>query len=242
MPEEGRLVTFIHHNRSIKVPFVVYADFEAFTEEISTCEPNQRSPFTQKYQRHRPSGFCYKIENSFRDNPKLFWSYHKAFLGSKIGVKSVISYKGNRAEKPAHKAELLNEFFPSVFRPASLVNTDQICISNTKISDIEMSVDEVRNLLKSLDTSKACGPDGIPALLLKECCEQVAPSLCAIFNQSLSSSSLPTEWKSADIVPIHKKDSKEPAEHYRPISLLSITSKILERCVFTRLYDHLKCL
>ena len=45
----------------MKVPFVVYADFEAFTEEISTCEPNQKFSFTQKYQRHQPSGFCYKI-------------------------------------------------------------------------------------------------------------------------------------------------------------------------------------
>ena len=46
MPEEGSLVTFIHHNRSIKVPFVVYADFEAFTEEIPISEQNA---FTQKY-------------------------------------------------------------------------------------------------------------------------------------------------------------------------------------------------
>ena len=221
-----------------------YAALKHYRNNKTTVRKQKLREISQQIKqliRDKHRQYLAKIENSFRDNPKLFWSYHKAFLGSKIGVKSVISYKGNRAEKPAHKAELLNEFFSSVFRPASLVNTDQICISNTKISDIEMSVDEMRNLLKSLDTSKACGPDGIPALLLKECCEQVAPSLCAIFNQSLSSSSLPTEWKSADIVPIHKKDSKEPAEHYRPISLLSINSKILERCVFTRLYDHLKC-
>ena len=46
MPEEGSFISFIHHNRSIKVPFVVYADFEAFTEEISTCEPNDKKSFT----------------------------------------------------------------------------------------------------------------------------------------------------------------------------------------------------
>ena len=73
MPEKGSLVTFIHHNRSMKVPFVVYADFEAFTEEISTCEPNEKFSFTQKYQRHQPSGFCYKIvcfdEQLFNQKP-----------------------------------------------------------------------------------------------------------------------------------------------------------------------------
>ena len=76
MPEKGSFISFIHHNRSIKVPFVVYADFEAFTEEISTCEPNQRSSFSQKYQRHRLSGFCYKIvcfdEQLFNPKPVLF--------------------------------------------------------------------------------------------------------------------------------------------------------------------------
>ena len=75
MPEKGSFISFIHHNRSIKVPFVVYADFEAFTEEISTCEPNEKKSFTQKYQKHRPSGFCYKIvcfDEKYNPKPVLF--------------------------------------------------------------------------------------------------------------------------------------------------------------------------
>ena len=45
----------------IIVPFVFYADFEAFTEEVvSTCEPNDKFSFTKQYQKHQPSGFCYK--------------------------------------------------------------------------------------------------------------------------------------------------------------------------------------
>ena len=75
MPEEGSLVTFIHHNRSIKVPFVIYADFEAFTKEIPTSKQNEKFSFTQKYQRHRPSGFCYKIvcfDERYNQKPVLF--------------------------------------------------------------------------------------------------------------------------------------------------------------------------
>ena len=75
MPEKGSFISFIHHNRPIKVPFVVYADFEAFTEEISTCEPNEKNSFTKKYQRHRPSGFCYKIvcfDEKYNPKPVLF--------------------------------------------------------------------------------------------------------------------------------------------------------------------------
>ena len=75
MLEKGSFISFIHHNRSIKVPFVVYADFEAFTEEIPTCEQNEKFSFTQKYQKHKPSGFCYKIvcfDERYNQKPVLF--------------------------------------------------------------------------------------------------------------------------------------------------------------------------
>ena len=75
MPEEGSFISFIHHNRSIKVPFVVYADFEAFTEEIPISEQNDKFSFTQKYQKHKPSGFCYKIvcfDERYNQKPVLF--------------------------------------------------------------------------------------------------------------------------------------------------------------------------
>ena len=76
LPEEGSFISFIHHNRSVKVPFTVYADFEAFTEEISSCEPTDEKSFTNKYQNHKPIGFCYEIvcfdEKLFNPKPVLF--------------------------------------------------------------------------------------------------------------------------------------------------------------------------
>jgi hypothetical protein len=83
-------------------------------------------------------------------------------------------------------------------------------------------------MLKSLDTAKATGPD---AKFLKETADVIALSLCTLFNKSISSGSLPDEWKTANIVPIHKKGDNEHAEDCHPISLLCIISKVLERCV-----------
>ena len=104
---------------------------------------------------------------------------------------------------------------------------------------MEVSVDEVKECLSNLDTSKACGPDGIPARQLKKCCEQKASAASARFsNLSLSRGKIAYEWKTADITPIHKKYSKEPAE--KPILLLNTVSKVLERCVGSRFYDHVK--
>ena len=45
----------------MEVPFVVYADFECFLENMDSCEPDNRNSFTEKYQKHQPCGFCYKI-------------------------------------------------------------------------------------------------------------------------------------------------------------------------------------
>ena len=81
-----------------------------------------------------------------------------------------------------------------------------------------MLADEVTERLSELDTTKAYGPDKIPARLLKECSEQVAPSLCSFFDHSLNIGQIPRQWKSADLTPIHKKDSKEAAKNFRPIS------------------------
>ena len=77
--------------------------------------------------------------------------------------------------------------------------------------------------------------DGIPATLLKETADVITPSLCRLFNKSISSGSLPDEWKTANIVPVYKKGDNENAENYRPISLLCIISKVLERCILNNI-------
>ena len=62
LPEEGSKISFKNHNRSVRVPFIVYADFESFTPQLSTCQPNPDNSYTKQYQKHNPSGFCYHIK------------------------------------------------------------------------------------------------------------------------------------------------------------------------------------
>ena len=66
-------IYFKNFYKKQRVPFVVYADFECFTEKIDTCQPKDTKSFTNQYQKHKPSGFCYLIK-CFDDNlfsPKL---------------------------------------------------------------------------------------------------------------------------------------------------------------------------
>ena len=197
-------------------------------------------------QKHRD--YLVKIKDSFLDNPKLFWSYHKSTCRHRESKVSEISYKGVTAKTAAHKAELFNAFFSSVFT-SHRSNIGEDTINNSlpirteqNLSDITIGVEEVANCLHGLDTSKASGPDGLPSRLLKECAQQIAPSLCTLFNHSLQCGRMPLEWKSANITPLHKKQRKEPAENYRPISLLPIVSKVLERCMYSQFYEHVSYL
>ena len=61
MPAEGATEYFKHYCRSMRVPFVIYADFESFIEPISSCNPNPATSFTHKFQKHTPSAFCYHV-------------------------------------------------------------------------------------------------------------------------------------------------------------------------------------
>ena len=62
MPEKGTMLSFKNHQRKMRVPFVVYADFEALTKGISTCSPNDTSSYTKQYQKHTPCSFSYYIK------------------------------------------------------------------------------------------------------------------------------------------------------------------------------------
>ena len=108
------------------------------------------------------------------------------------------------------------------------------------LNEINFSELEVFAALRSLNPDKALGPDGIPGRILKETAQQIAPSLTLLFNKSLHSAVVPDEWKLANVVPVFKRGIKEHVQNYRPISLLCIVSKVLERCVLNHIWEHLQ--
>ncbi len=106
------------------------------------------------------------------------------------------------------------------------------------LDDVVLTPD-VMNVLRTIDNNKAHGPDGIPARLLTETASQISSSLCELFNKSLRTGIVPFDWKLANVVPVYKRGDQEFVENYRPISLLSLISKVLERCVFNNIKDHI---
>ena len=61
-----------------------------------------------------------------------------------------------------------------------------------------------------------------------------------VFNLSLNQAKFPLIWKSANVTPIHKNDSKSDISNYQPISILSVVGKVFEKIVFKYVYNHFK--
>ena len=91
---------------------------------------------------------------------------------------------------------------------------------------------DVFTVLKSLNPSKAAGHDNIPPRMIKDGAEELAVPLCYLANLSLQSSLFPTSEKLAKIRPVFKSNDRSLLDNYRPISILSVFSKVLEKFVY----------
>ena len=179
-------------------------------------------------------------------NPKRFWSFFRTKTKT-LTIPNIVYMKLNATERQSADndvdiANTFNTYFALVFTHNSDIQHfgQQFTETNFVLDDITTSNSwwEVAGELKHLDNNKAHGPDGIPARLLTETAFEIAPSLCALFNKSLRSGTIPDDWKLATIVPVHKRGEKSHVENYRSISLLSLISKVLERCVLNNIKHH----
>jgi hypothetical protein len=94
-----------------------------------------------------------------------------------------------------------------------------------------VNFENVNKKLSQLDPKKSAGPDNVPPVFMKECSPALVVPLTLIFNKSLISGCFPNEWKSGNIVPIHKKGDKSNIENYRPICIQSTLAKLFESLV-----------
>ena len=98
---------------------------------------------------------------------------------------------------------------------------------------------EVGKLIRKLPNKNSHGYDNISNIMLKCVADEIVTPLCIIINQSLEKGQFPSEMKLADVVPLFKSKDRSLESNYRPISLLSTMSKILEKIVYNRVYNFL---
>ncbi|MCP4459602.1 MAG: reverse transcriptase family protein, partial [Cytophagales bacterium] len=146
-----------------------------------------------------------------------------------------VHYGSRFRNNSADQANLFNEFFFNQFSEQSDYDID-IKYQEDSFIDLNISRDDVFDILKSINPSKAAGPDSIHGKVLKNCARSLAYPLSILFNLSFSIGCIPQDWKLALVVPVFKKGDKSSVENYRPISLTSLIMKVFERCIRSALF------
>ena len=102
-----------------------------------------------------------------------------------------------------------------------------------------MTEDFILKELNRLGVSKSTGLDGLPVRFIKDGAEFLKTPITLLINMSITTGTVPEEMKSARVRPIFKNNNPLEVCHYRPVSILSIVSKILERSIFFQLNEFL---
>ena len=115
--------------------------------------------------------------------------------------------------------------------------------TNLKLHNISVTPKMVRKVVMNLDLSKASGSDCIPVVVLKNCEPELSYILAELFNKCLKESCFPDCRKISSVVPVFKNvGERSTAKNYRPVSLLSVVSKVFEKLVNNSIVGHLeKC-
>ena len=115
--------------------------------------------------------------------------------------------------------------------------------TNLKLYNFSITPKMVKKVKTKLGSSKASGPDGIPVAVLKNCEPKLSYILAELFNMCLKEFCFPDCWKVSSVVPVFRNVGEgSTAKNYRPVSLLSVVSKVFEKLVNNRIVDYLeKC-
>ena len=107
------------------------------------------------------------------------------------------------------------------------------------LSTVTFSENDILKVIRKLDPSKAHGHDKVSICMLKFSNKAICKPLHMIFTSYVETGVFPIHWNKANVVPIHKKESKQLDKNYRPVSLLPICAKIFERLMYNEVYPYL---
>ena len=180
-------------------------------------------------------------------NIKKIWSGIREIVNIRNNISPKITQlniNGKIIDNPNDVANQLNNFFANVgpLTESSIPRSENISplkfLKQRNQLDFflaHVSHDEVLEIINALE-NKSTGPASIPLELLK----LIVVPLCKLINLPFISGSFPDPLKIVKVIPIHKNGSTQDMTNYRPISLLSIFDKIMEKIMYKRLYHFLE--
>ena len=184
------------------------------------------------------------------NNIKKTWEGTRSIINIKSTKSTISQIKVNNKVIKNHKEieESLNNFFinvgPNTERNIPVnpkIKPDQYLKNRNQLNFLiaHISNEEVLAIINQLE-NKSTGPQSIPIKLLKLIPDLILTPICRIINHSFMTGVFPDALKISEVIPIHKGGSIEEINNYRPISLLSVFDKIIEKLMHKRLYEFLQ--
>ncbi len=180
-----------------------------------------------------------EINDSAGDMSKM-WKTLKQLLPNKKGNSTTLP---STSKSDMDLANEFNKHFTNIGTSHIDLNNSSTTCNNdsnasSKFSFTDITIDQVIKELNAISSNKASGLDNVCTKLIKFGSEAIAMILCKLFNMCLKQGCVPDELKVARVTPIYKSGSKDDLTNYRPISILPICSKILEKLVHNQLYNY----
>ena len=186
-----------------------------------------------------------RISSNIKKNPKPIFKYLRSKLAVNKTVNSLKKPDGSITDTPEETANVLVNFFQSVFQNESCGPLPRNCYNPDVVSyDSALSItpEKVVKLLLGIDVSKSFGPDNVHPKLLRYIAsdDNFVLALTKLFQICVQEERIPLDWKIAHIVPIHKKGPLNEKGNYRPISLTSIICKLYEKLLRDHILDQVE--
>ena len=250
--------------KAINVKAMLWRKYQKRKSQETWSNFKKQRNFVNKLKRTSMKLYFDEKCNSDVNKNRHFWKVIKPFITNNVksGNDCITLCNDNSLiSNPTDVSNVFNEFFTNISQdlcePASVVtmSVNQVIDHYNDHPSISMIQDHVHvaerfdftavsptsvfNKLKELQSNKACGYDNIPAQFLKLGAKALSLSLTPIINNSLISDKFPDCAKRAQVSPLFKKHDQLSKSNYRPVSVLTATSKVLESIMCEQLSDFI---
>jgi len=171
-------------------------------------------------------------------NPKNFWQTFNFALGGFNSPITMITMNG----KDEKDALVLSNAFANFFgdKITKLCNGEiDYCVPEKPEAPIRFNIVELREAIKTMSNKKSFGLDGITQNFFRTSMQVLDHESLEVLNE-FARNGLDTSLKTARVIPLHKKGDKTDLNNYRPVSNLSVFSKVYEKCLLMRLESELR--
>ena len=224
----------IHIRRLLKQKLQIYKKTksgESSKEEYKT-KSQEYDVAVRQWNDHVEQQIC------LQPSSKKFYNFFKRKMKTKSSIPPLLK-NGSWCYTDTGKANALNSFFHEVFTidNGSSLHTQPKQVQ--QMEEFEITTLDVHKALIKLKDKITRTPEGVPPYFIKRIAPVILHFLTFFFNASLTTGFVPSQWKKALVVPVFKKGDQNQPNNYRPISLTSSFSRIMESILHQKILSHL---